>query len=568
MPSARVELKKQVTAVKEAGRKNEDILRQIIEEQGKKLADLERACDDLYRRNEDLHDAMYALLHKVHTIEQQSPDGAAAYHDLLTRIRSIVRNVLSRDATVIVASKGDDDLLRLYGKKAFHFPQTEDGTYAGHHPANGVAAIAHLEALRSKGADHFLLPNTMFWWLDHYVDFKRYLETHYRLIVRQEDACAIFSLCAESASDDSWQSRFSSAIGLYESQTDEKPSVLDWNTGLNLAGTFPDVTVFLPPTTDKTLPYFNHSVDFVAVRSWDFVSRAEAQRVARIAVMKFKEPENGRHEPILEIDWLTSVTQSPETLTPSIVIPCCTSLREAKACLDALLETLPQTFAGEIILVDALPDEKASADLEGLTKTDRRLKTVRCGKLTNVLAACNRGAKAASGDILIFVNTAIVPLRGWLTALVQTFRDNPQAGAAGGRLLLADGRLEGAGGITYSNGSLGGFGNLDPKVDVPLYNFVRNVDFCHLTLLATRRSLFDQLSGFDDAFISDDYSAADYGFRLRMHGYESFYQPESLAVRGGQSATRLNHEAGRELFLRRWKKELKHRAASSNGVGR
>src|SRR5262249_27217988 len=150
------------------------------------------------------------------------------------------------------------------------------GVYAGHHPASSMAAIAHMEVLRSKGADYFLLPNTMFWWLDHYVDFTRYLETHYRLVARQEDACAIFSLRSEAKSGGSWQSRFSATIALYESRSDEKPSVLDWNTGLNLAGNFPEVTVFLPPTTEKTLPYFDSSVDFVAVRSWDFVSRTEA----------------------------------------------------------------------------------------------------------------------------------------------------------------------------------------------------------------------------------------------------------------------------------------------------
>ena len=32
---------------------------------------------------------------------------------------------------------------------AWHFPQTADGVYAGHYPATGEAAIAHLESLRA-----------------------------------------------------------------------------------------------------------------------------------------------------------------------------------------------------------------------------------------------------------------------------------------------------------------------------------------------------------------------------------------------------------------------------------
>ena len=39
------------------------------------------------------------------------------------------------DATVLVASKGDAELLKLDGRTAWHFPQTLEGVYAGAHPA-------------------------------------------------------------------------------------------------------------------------------------------------------------------------------------------------------------------------------------------------------------------------------------------------------------------------------------------------------------------------------------------------------------------------------------------------
>ena len=44
----------------------------------------------------------------------------------------------------------------------------EDGTYAGHHPADSAEAIAHLEALRAKGAEYIVFPQTALWWLDYY----------------------------------------------------------------------------------------------------------------------------------------------------------------------------------------------------------------------------------------------------------------------------------------------------------------------------------------------------------------------------------------------------------------
>ena len=42
------------------------------------------------------------------------------------------------EATVMVVSKGDDELLKLGGRRALHFPQNEAGEYAGHYPADSA----------------------------------------------------------------------------------------------------------------------------------------------------------------------------------------------------------------------------------------------------------------------------------------------------------------------------------------------------------------------------------------------------------------------------------------------
>jgi hypothetical protein len=95
---------------------------------------------------------------------------------------------------VAVVSKGDDGLLRLGDRTASHFPQTPDGTYAGHHPADSEAAISHLEEVRDAGADYLLFPGTGLWWLDHYADFKEYLALKYPEVYRSDDTAAIFAL--------------------------------------------------------------------------------------------------------------------------------------------------------------------------------------------------------------------------------------------------------------------------------------------------------------------------------------------------------------------------------------
>jgi hypothetical protein len=116
------------------------------------------------------------------------------YARLLERVRLAVGDAVPAGASVLVVSKGDEGLLKLEGRRAGHFPQTDTGEYTGHHPADDAAAVAHLEALRSKGAQYLVLPATSVWWLEHYDGFRRHLEATAAVTVCRPDTCIIFSL--------------------------------------------------------------------------------------------------------------------------------------------------------------------------------------------------------------------------------------------------------------------------------------------------------------------------------------------------------------------------------------
>lgn len=116
------------------------------------------------------------------------------YRELRERIRQAVADTVPLGATVLVVSRGDDELLRLDGKSAWHFPRGEGGGYAGHHPADSDRAIAHLEELRTRGADHLLVPRTGLWWLDHYQELRRHLESNFETRFREPATCVIYDL--------------------------------------------------------------------------------------------------------------------------------------------------------------------------------------------------------------------------------------------------------------------------------------------------------------------------------------------------------------------------------------
>jgi len=119
-----------------------------------------------------------------------------AYYELIARVRSLVRRTVPKGSTVLVVSKGDDQLVCLENQQAMHFPQHESGVYAGEHPKDSTEAVSYLNRQRSKGAQYLLFPQTAFWWFESYPEFKDHLDQHYKVVAQQQDTGVIYWLCS------------------------------------------------------------------------------------------------------------------------------------------------------------------------------------------------------------------------------------------------------------------------------------------------------------------------------------------------------------------------------------
>lgn len=113
---------------------------------------------------------------------------------LVEKVRDVVVRAVPDGAVVLVAGRGDPRLLQLEGRTGWHFPQVDGGVYAGHHPADSATAVAHLEELRARGAEYFVLPAGDLWWLTFYAGFGAHLHERYEVVAYQEDACAVYRL--------------------------------------------------------------------------------------------------------------------------------------------------------------------------------------------------------------------------------------------------------------------------------------------------------------------------------------------------------------------------------------
>lgn len=147
-------------------------------------------------RDDRVHEALAALQTALaaRLDDAFTPHPGPAYRGLVRRVRRTVGQVVPTDAHVLVISRGDDDLLELGTARAQHFPCDETGAYAGFHPLDSDAALAHLRRQQDAGATHLVLPATALWWLDHYPAFGTHLAEQMPLLVDDARDCRIYAL--------------------------------------------------------------------------------------------------------------------------------------------------------------------------------------------------------------------------------------------------------------------------------------------------------------------------------------------------------------------------------------
>lgn len=140
----------------------------------------------------------------------------------------------------------------------------------------------------------------------------------------------------------------------------------------------------------------------------------------------------------------------------------------------------------------------------------------------------NLGAGHASGGILVFLNDDVIPLdTGWLEALVAQ-AELPGVGAVGARLIFPNGAIQHAGmaigmesGVAHPQRNTFGAGYW------PWWGITRDVSAVTGACLATRKSVFQHLGGFDTSF-PVNYNDADLCLRARQAGYRIIYEPAAM----------------------------------------
>jgi len=211
-----------------------------------------------------------------------------------------------------------------------------------------------------------------------------------------------------------------------------------------------------------------------------------------------------------------------------------------RACLQSLAAVNP-AVEHEIILVDNCSDDGSSkmilAEFPGVVLLQQNFNE-------GFGRANNRGARAASGEFLFFVNNDTLFTQDILTPLKGFMETDKSIGAAAPMLLHPDGTFQ------LSAGKYPSFlheiqtkRNTALMKNIPDHRTPKIVDWVSFAAVMIRRSAFEQIQGFDERYFMY-FEDADFCYRIKKAGYKTYYCAEYTIIHfeGGSWSNTITHK--------------------------
>ncbi len=190
-----------------------------------------------------------------------------------------------------------------------------------------------------------------------------------------------------------------------------------------------------------------------------------------------------------------------------------------EACLPSVLRSIGSY---EIIISD---NGSTDRSLECLREQYQGITVLENGENLGFAEACNRGASAARGEFVVFLNPDTTVEPDWLEKLLAPFCD-PTVGLVTPKILLMEQpeQINTCGNVVHISGIAQCRGINHPRGD---FGKLEEVDAVSGAAFAMRRQLFEELGGFDkDFFLYVE--ETDLSLRARIAGWKCIYQPDSI----------------------------------------
>ena len=214
----------------------------------------------------------------------------------------------------------------------------------------------------------------------------------------------------------------------------------------------------------------------------------------------------------------------------SIIIPCRDKVEFTKRCFNSI-RRMADYHPCEILVVDNCSVEAATREFFDEIAGTEGCRVLPYDAPFNYAGINNMAAREATGDVLLFLNndTEVIS-REWLVPMLE-LATRSDVGAVGAKLVFEDdtiqhaGILLGAGGIAnhafyrFPVGRHSYFNQADT---------IRNCSAVTGACMMTRKGLFLEAGGFDEANCPIAFNDVDYCLRLREQGYMIVYTPYAV----------------------------------------
>ena len=252
--------------------------------------------------------------------------------------------------------------------------------------------------------------------------------------------------------------------------------------------------------------------------------------------------------------------------TVSVIIPFRDQAALTMACLDSL-ETAPGYEISEVVLVDNGSTEPETRALRQRLMQRADIRIIDYPGAFNWAAINNLAARTCDSDMLLFLNNDIeASSEGWLHALVE-LGQRPDVGAVGARLIFPDGKLQHAGVVLGLGGIASHLFVGMPKGDRGYFSWdrvVRGYSAVTAACMLVRRSVFEEVGGFDEAF-AVGFNDVDFCIRLGHAGYRVLYTPHAELTHYESVSRGLSgYYRDYQEFLARWTDLLRNEDPSYN----
>lgn len=247
----------------------------------------------------------------------------------------------------------------------------------------------------------------------------------------------------------------------------------------------------------------------------------------------------------------------------SIIIPNL-GIHLTQRCMESLLQNTGYSHY-EVLIVDNHSKDEASINwLQGIGAIDpQRFRIVDNDGSSNICAMNNVGAKAAKGDLLVFVDPAVQFIeQSWLDALV-IHGQRPNVGAVGVKLVNRELKIISAGIVLgMKQGNENTF--VGERFDDIGYLQRLSVDQSYSALsskcMMVRASLFESVGGFEEGFNRNTETDIDLCLKIKAKNLDNIWTPHSVVqwtptITATKNSPTLDATTS-DQFLKKWLSRL------------